>query len=285
MHPAIRRYVWILQVGLVAAAALSAARFVNLTLEAIILPAFRGSTCASGSAPRAPDPAPMIDVAGLSRITGLSLDTLPRSDASGALLRTSLRVKLLGTLLSVDSAWSIASLLDLTRQKSRTVMVGDQVEDSRVLEILRDRVVIARNGRLEVIDLAPDVGVLGPSGDWMTDSGRTGIRALDESHYEVSRTEVEAALNHLEELARDVRIVPAYGGGQPHGFKVFAIRPGSLFAQIGMRDGDVVRRINGFEMNTAENALEVYTRLRSANRIDVELERNGSSIQRSYTVR
>ncbi|HET9155049.1 MAG TPA: type II secretion system protein GspC, partial [Myxococcaceae bacterium] len=100
MHPAIRRYVWILQVGLVAAAALSTASFVNLTFEAIILPAFRGSTWVRSSAPRACDPAPMIDVAGLSRITGVSLDTFPKSDASGGLLRTSLRIKLLGTLLS-----------------------------------------------------------------------------------------------------------------------------------------------------------------------------------------
>jgi general secretion pathway protein C len=287
MHLAIRRYAWIPSVLLVAATALSAVRFVNLTLEAILLPAAPGSPCARSSVPRAPGPAPMIDVAGLSRITGLPLETLPERDASGGTLRTALRIRLLGTLLSVDSAWSIASLLDLTRQKTRTVMVGDAVEDSRVLEILRDRVVITRHGRREVIDLAPGEGVLGPPGDWMTDSARMGggIRAVDESHYEVPRTQLEAALNHLEDLARDVHIVPASGDGQPRGFKVFAIRPGSLFAQIGLRDGDVLRRINGFELNTVENAFEAYTRLRSANRIDVDLERNGSSIRKSYSVR
>jgi general secretion pathway protein C len=274
-------------VGLVAAAALLAARLVNVTLEAMILPASPGSLRASVSVPRTPDPAPMIDVAGLSRITGLSLDPVPNTDTSAGTLRTSLRVKLLGTLLSVDSAWSIASLLDLTRQKTRTVMVGDQVEDFRVLDIFRDRVVVARNGRREVIELAPGEGVLGPPGDSMTDSARTGsgIRALDESHYEVPRMELERALNHLEELAKDVRIGPASGNGQTRGFKLFAIRPGSLFAQIGMREGDVVRRINGFELNSVENALEAYRRLASATRIDLDLERNGSAIQKSYSVR
>src|SRR5262249_59608821 len=101
---------------------------------------------------------------------------------------------------------------------------------------------------------------------WMTDGANppSGIRALDESHYEVPRGEIEAALSHLDDLARDARIVPAYGDGQPRGFKVFAIRPGSFLARIGMRDGDVVRRINGFEMNSAANALESYTRLAGA---------------------
>lgn len=82
-----------------------------------------------------------------------------------------------------------------------------------------------------------------------------------------------------------MRIVPAYRDGQPRGFKLFAIRPDSLFARIGMVNGDVVRRINGFEMSTPENALEAYARLRDANQVEVVLERNGSAIQGSYSIR
>jgi general secretion pathway protein C len=66
---------------------------------------------------------------------------------------------------------------------------------------------------------------------------------------------------------------------------LFAIRPDSLFARIGMVNGDVVRRINGFEMSTPENALEAYARLRDANQVEVVLERNGSAIQESYSIR
>jgi general secretion pathway protein C len=166
-------------------------------------------------------------------------------------------------------------------------MVGDQLQDSRVVEILRDRVIVARNGRREVIGLAPGDGSLGPSPDSTRNTALqgSGIRSIDESHYEVPRSELDGALNHLDRLATDVRIFPAYKDGQPAGFKLFAIRPGSLFSLIGMVDGDVVRRINGFEMSTPANALEAYTRLRDASRIDVDLERNGSSIRKSYSVR
>jgi general secretion pathway protein C len=86
-------------------------------------------------------------------------------------------------------------------------------------------------------------------------------------------------------MAEQVRIVPAYRDGQPEGFKVFAIRPDSLFSKLGIVNGDVVRRINGFELNSAANALEVYSRLQGASRIDVELERGGSSIRKSYSIR
>jgi hypothetical protein len=43
-------------------------------------------------------------------------------------------------------------VLDLARQKSLTLMVGDSVQDARVLEILRDRVIVSRDGRHEMIE-------------------------------------------------------------------------------------------------------------------------------------
>lgn len=287
MHPAIRRYVWILQVALVAAVALAGARTVNLILEALIAPAPGHAAHASSSSPPERTSTPTLDLAALSRITGLPVETAQKTEDGEGPSRTDLRVRLLGTLLSTDPAWSIASLLDLTRQKTSTVMVGDQVQDSRVVEILRDRVIVARNGRREVIGLAPGDGAIGPSPDSRMNTAvqGSGIRSIDENRYEVPRSELEAALNQLDKLATDVRILPAYKDGHPEGFKLFAIRPGSLFSLLGMVSGDVVRRINGFEMNTPANALEAYTRLRDANRIDVDLERNGSSIRKSYSVR
>jgi general secretion pathway protein C len=287
MHPAIRNHAWILQLGLVAAVALTAARLVNLTLEVLILPVPSQFPAARGPLPPPQDATPILDVAMLARITGLRVETTPKSDASGGSLRAPLGLRLLGTLRSADPAWSIASLLDLHRQKSWTVMVGDPVGDAWVLEILRDRVIIDRNGRREIIDLAPSEGTLGPAPDRMRDTaaGKSGIRSLDESHYEVPRSELEAPLKHPEQIMNDVHIVPASRDGQPEGFKVFAIRPGTFFARLGLLDGDVVRRINGFEMNTPENVLEAYTRLREANQVEVELERNGSAIRKSYRVR
>jgi len=287
MHRAIRSNVWILQLGLIAAVALTAARLVNLSLEVLILPVPSRSTVARGSLLAPQDRAPILDIAMLSRITGLHDETAQESDSSGGTTRTAPGLRLLGTLRSADPAWSIASLLDLGRQKSWTVMVGDQVRDAWVLEILRDRVIIGRNGRREIIELAPGDEALGPSSGGMTatTSATSGIRSLDETHYEVPRTELDAALNHVDQLANDVRIAPAYREGQPEGFKVFAIRPGSLFSRIGMVNGDVIRRINGFEMSTPENALEAYTRLRGANQVEIELDRNGSAIRKSYSVR
>lgn len=234
--------------GLVAAAALLVARAFNMVVEVAITPALREGVC--------PGPRGVT-----ASTTGLDV----------------------GQLLSSSASWSIASVLELGRQKTSTVMVGDEVHAARVLEILRDRVIIEHGGRREFIGMDPGEGVLGPSAAALTEV--LTVRALDEGHYELSRSELDRALTRPDQLAEQVRIVPAYRDGQPEGFKVFAIRPDSVFARLGLLNGDVVRRINGFEMTSPANALEVYSRLRDASRIDVELERAGSSIRKSYSIR
>jgi len=271
--------------GLIAAAALLVARVFSMVVEVAITPALlEEGVCPR---PRSAAPSPGLDVGQLARLTGLALPTGPEAAGeSGPGLRpvpTGLRIKLLGTLLSSSASWSFASVLELGRQKTSTVMVGDRVQDARVLEILRDRVIIEHGGRREVIGMDPGEGVLGPSAAALTQV--LTVRPLDEGHYEVSRSELDAALAHLDQIAEQARIVPAYGDGQPKGFKLFAIRPDSLFSKLGFANGDVVRRVNGFEMNSPANALEVYARLRDASRIDVELDRGGSSIRKSYSIR
>ena len=72
--------------------------------------------------------------------------------------------------------------------------------------------------------------------------------------------------------------------GKAQGFKLFSIRPGSLYSKIGIQNGDIVQRINGYEMNSPDKALEIYQKLRDANRIEVELERRGETVRKTYSI-
>ncbi|HSP20216.1 MAG TPA: type II secretion system protein GspC [Myxococcaceae bacterium] len=299
MELVIRKYFWAVNLCFVALVALVAAKTVNLFLEAAIAPAPSAPTARAGGRTAAPEAPATLDLAKLAQITNLPLPKAeaeedgPRPDMSAEPVRTSLRVKLLGTLVSTLPGWSIGSVLDMSNQKSSTVMVGDRVQNAEVLSIQRDRVIIANNGRREYIGAEagdgapapPPIATTRPVGEPGGQGYGAGIRALDENNYEIPRTEVDRALANLNDLAMQARIVPAFKDGQAEGFKLFSIRPDSLYSKIGIVNGDVIKRINGFEMNSPEKALEVYTKLKDANRIDIEVDRNGSTLRKTYNVR
>lgn len=77
-----------------------------------------------------------------------------------------------------------------------------------------------------------------------------------------------------------VRIVPNMIDGQPHGFKLFAIRPGSFFHQLGVQNGDVLLTVNNMHMDNPTNALAAADALRGAEEITLQLERRGQLVAR-----
>jgi general secretion pathway protein C len=76
-------------------------------------------------------------------------------------------------------------------------------------------------------------------------------------------------------LLAGVRIVPSLRDGGPSGFKIYAVRPGSVLALLGFHNGDLILAINGRNVSSPDAALETFSALRSANRIVCELERSG----------
>lgn len=63
------------------------------------------------------------------------------------------------------------------------------------------------------------------------------------------------------------------------------MRSNSFFRRIGLRNGDTVNAINGHQLTTPDKALEVYSRVRGADRITVSLTRRGTSLELTYVFR
>ena len=84
------------------------------------------------------------------------------------------------------------------------------------------------------------------------------------------------------------RIVPAFKDGAGAGLQaLLASARTPSTRRSASQNGDVIKRINGFDLNSPEKALEVYSKLKEATRIDIEIERNGSTdpqdVQRPLT--
>lgn len=302
-----KKHFWFVNVLFIVAASLLLARAVNaLLVEPLVLKLALPLPTAS----RMPQPAsPVAEVISLSceavsAVAGVScpkepvITEAPPVDMNADPVKTSLRLKLLGTLLSGVAEWSIASIQDVNTNRVATYMVGDEIQGAQVLEIERLRVVILNNGRKEFIDGNPGEGapvamvtpvMEAPKAAAPQPGGGSGIgstiKATSENTYEVPRKEIDATLSNLNDVAMQARIVPHFKDGQAQGFKLFSVRQDSIYTKIGIQNGDVIRRINGYEMNSPEKALEVYTKLKEASQIQIEVERNGALVKKTYNIR
>lgn len=84
------------------------------------------------------------------------------------------------------------------------------------------------------------------------------------------------------EFATQARVVPAFENGQPVGFKVFSIRPGSAVSQLGFLNGDTVNAIQGRPLTGPESVLEAYTHNLDDKVVTVTLKRNGNPVTLTF---
>jgi general secretion pathway protein C len=111
-----------------------------------------------------------------------------------------------------------------------------------------------------------------------------GVREVGPNQYVIEGGVIDSTLSNLNTIATQARIVPSFKNGVANGFKLFSIQPGSLYASIGIENGDIIQRVNGYEINSPEKALELYQKLQQSSNVTLELERGGQVIRKQYTV-
>jgi general secretion pathway protein C len=228
------------------------------------------------------------------------------SDPSARAVRTGLRLQLVASVLADRPQWSLATLSDLGTRENRILAVGDEIQGARLagVERVRDErdatgngfkvvAVICNAGTKEyveseggagAIEAAPSLGVAGLSRPGGSAAPAEGVTKTSDHSYQIARNTVDQALTNMNSLATQARIVPSFKNGVANGFKLFSIQPGSLYASIGIENGDVIQRVNGYEINSPDKALEVYQRLRESSHVTIELERSGQVIRKEYNV-
>jgi general secretion pathway protein C len=315
-----RKYAWTANLLLLFAAAWLTAKTANTLLGAVIRPRPAAELSAPVAAPRPIAPV-ALDTDALYRLIGQTppaavadaVASAPRrpqtcDDVAAAPIRTDLRLQLVATVLAEWPQWSLATITDLSSRETRVLGVGDEIGGARMLGIERIReggdatgnafkvvAVICNGGTKEFVEMEPDavasvepppnLGVATlPRGIGAKGAPIEGVRQVGENRYELDRSVVDNALGDMSRLATQARIVPSFKNGVANGFKLFAIQPGSLYSSIGVQNGDVIQRINGFEMNSPEKALELYQRLRESSHVTIDLERGGQTIKKEYNI-
>ena len=205
-----------------------------------------------------------------------------------------LQLTLIGTAV-IQEGRSFA-VIELNRE-TKVVPEGQPVTEGALLaQVLADRIRVDRQGTIqEYLLYPPETATKASPRDRrrrapvrakpVAEETSDTIRSVGEDKWLIDSREIEDATANMSRLMTQVRVVPNFTDGQPDGFKVFAIRPGSLFAKIGLQNGDVLKRINGVEIQGPEQAFEAYQRLKDETSIQIDLSRRNANHTFNYEIR
>jgi type II secretory pathway component PulC len=111
------------------------------------------------------------------------------------------------------------------------------------------------------------------------------IKKLSDTSYELPKDLRDAMLANPMALSKGARVVPSVKDGQPDGFKLYAIRPSSVWAALGLSNGDTLTAIDSLPLTSADKALEAYEKLQKATSVKVSITRRGKPMTMTYTIK
>jgi len=111
-----------------------------------------------------------------------------------------------------------------------------------------------------------------------------GIQQLGPGIYRVNRTILDKAMERVPKLARTTRTKTVKKHGVATGMSLSRIESGGLFEHLGMKKGDVLKTVNGFDMSSVDGMLSARTQLSSAPRLSLSLTRGGQPMTLEYRV-
>jgi general secretion pathway protein C len=192
---------------------------------------------------------------------------------------TKLQLKLWGTVTG-NAQQSYAVIEDTQKREQNLYRVGDSVQEATVKAIFRAKVVLTVNGQDEALAME-DLQTGGPSRS-IASRGSPSVSSRPTRAQRVSlrRNVIDQAIQDVGKLATEIRIQPS-----ENGLALSNIKPNSIFRRMGLRNGDVLKSVDGQQIRSVDDALRLYESLKSSDNVTVELQRRGSNRTINYNIR
>jgi general secretion pathway protein C len=200
-----------------------------------------------------------------------------------ALEPTSLKIALLGTVAGSPHN-AVAVIEETDKRKQGMFKVGDSIQNAVIKMILRGKVILRVDNRDEILTMEEEEAKRAgkvplasvPPASTPRRSGTT---------ITVSRSDVQQSLRDINKLMSQARIRPHLKDGKPDGLALSNIHRGSIFAKLGLQNGDIVQGMNDSSIKSPDDIMALYEKLKSGSQVELQIDRRGRRQTLNYRFR
>jgi general secretion pathway protein C len=277
------------------------AYFAALNVEDIIARALHGSAVETpGFVASIPPPSGVKSSTYYNQIVHRDIFNLvPQASAPAPVVEEDLHLKLLGTSkLSRTKPYAIIE--DQTGEQA-LYRVGEEIPDAgKLIAVETTSALIDHNGKIVSLQMPkddmPSIEAPPMRPDFANPAFRRhnpnffrrhrgagppeslNLQRTGPNSFSVNRSDLMSTVANPAQLMTEIRAVPNVQDGTTTGFTLSEIVPGSVFAQLGLQEGDVLTGINGQPVNNPLQAVGMLTTIGQQPSVDVTVTRDGQPI-------
>jgi general secretion pathway protein C len=204
---------------------------------------------------------------------------------------------LIGVVVSKDGSSSVATVQNKQTGKIYTLRIGERILDFTLDQVFNNRIILKRGERTFQILLRKG-SVLRAMQPVQRKPAEVQIPMLKDKpvdspgldpyiiRKEFNRSEVERRLEReWAEILEKTRFVPNMVKGSVSGFKILNFPENTILTDIGIIKNDVIKEINGVELNNMAMIFDLYDRFKNDNQFNVSILRGGKLLRILYLLK
>jgi type II secretion system protein C len=196
--------------------------------------------------------------------------TKPRKDKATSAV-ASLNLRLIGT--TVFGEKSTVIIEDLTKGTRGVYRLGDIIKGFTITKVLQDSATLTKKDQELVLRLAKS-GALLQAGSL---SRKTG-----EDSWLVSGDKLTDVVSNINQYVGQVVAYQYRENGKPAGFRIRHLKEGNDFEKMGIEDGDIIKNVNGLDINDLSDVLANVYKLSDETSFQMEVIRNNQTTTLNY---
>jgi general secretion pathway protein C len=294
---------WILPLNIllglviIGVAALIAADLVGSKLSTLYPHKAQNAAAALAPTPQAPEDlpafAPILEKGLFGKATQGKLTPVAQANAAqkpGAVAAPAPAVgdlTLLGTAVG-SFRETFALVAQGSTHEERVFRLGENVFSAGPLVSVRKDVAEILVGGRRVKIMTPNAPGSQPAGQQMQAAPQPGgglAAQTGAGNYVVDQRALNAALDNIGQAMTDARLLPSMKDGKVEGFRASEVKPQGIFGTIGIRNGDVLVKMNDFPIDSPEKAIQSFGSLKGQSKIKLDLIRDGQPTTFNYDIR
>lgn len=205
-------------------------------------------------------------------------------------------VSLVGVMVSKNTS-SIAVIKNEKTGKTKVLTIGESILGLKLINVFENRIILERDektfqiflGRSNLTSIAEKLQE-SPSRVSVNEQKENLLRSdqLNKNivKIEFNRAEVEKRIEtELSSIVSETRFVPNNVKGKIRGFKIIKFPEKTILSEIGIRENDVIKEVDGTEINDFPTIFGLFNKFREKNRFEVIIERDGQLIRILYVLK
>jgi type II secretory pathway component PulC len=207
--------------------------------------------------------------------------------------RTSLPVKLVNTVVLQDSVKSVASV-QVRNSPAEQFREGEVLSSLAKIDKIERLKIILKNlesGECEFIDSedtadnSSPITVMTPRrAQDFKKNNQKGIEN-EGNNFKISKKVLDDQLKDLAGLLTQARAIKIVNPDNSLSFKIVEIEPGGIFSTLGIQNEDTIKQIDGKPIDSMNQIMGLFSKLKTLNNLNLTIERGGSSQELNYSIK